>query len=58
MRIHATLGSLLFATIFAVPVHAGASVIAVPEINPATISGAMALLAGGSLFLLSRLRRK
>ena len=50
------LGCILVATSFTGTLHA--AVLAAPEIDAGTLSGGLALLAGGYLILLSRNRRK
>jgi hypothetical protein len=42
----------------ATPVYAGAPLPGVPEIDPGSVMGALALLSGGLLMLTDRIRRK
>jgi hypothetical protein len=42
----------------ATPVHAGAPLPGVPEIDPGSLTGALALLTGGLLMITDRLGRK
>jgi len=44
--------------LLAVPTVASAGPVVAPEIDPETISGAIALLGGGYLVTIARLRRK
>ena len=58
MRLVHIMTSLIFLTAFAGMAFAAGVPVEVPEVDPTTMGGAVALLAGGAMLLASRLRRR
>ena len=56
-RIGGYIGTFLIVLGAATPVYAGAS-LGTPEIDPGSVNGALAVLAGGLLMITDRLGRK
>jgi hypothetical protein len=56
--IRPSLGLCLIVLGLATPVYAGAPLPGVPEVDPASLTGALALLSGGLLMITDRLGRK